>query len=440
MMTSPRKLAAIALLAVGLVTPIGVAGGAEPPVERLTLDNGLTVYLRPIKGAKQVALVVLYSIGSDHDPAGKSGLSHLAEHIYLTAAAGGAKARTTEEMQQRYPEGANGQTGDRSTMITTTFPEAELDEEVRDAAARMGDLRVTPDDVERERPRVVEEVGNMFGNIPALAAQNHARELIRPTPAGGRHGGDPGSIKAIRTLDVQEHLGRFYRPRNAIVSIAGGFDPARAKQAILAHFAKLAAGEKASSPREPGAPGFGVMREIKAEFLDPDDRPMACLVYLAPSPQNDLYAPFLVLITRLWSDAEKLGGGAQNLFPVYFTPMGDGAVVGVSSPLKPGETSKQAFARLEAFVAETVKPGLQPNEAASALQMLGSLFQTLPVPDDQLARNPYGVAFALGRLEQMKIDPARFNKSFEAVTDDSLRKAAAAFFDPARHAAAFVGN
>jgi zinc protease len=434
---SMRKPAAIALLAVGLVTS-GV-GAFEAPVERMVLANGLTVYLRPIQGAKQTALVVLYSIGGDHDPAGKSGLSHRAEHIYLTAAAGGAKMRTTEEFARRYPEGANGQTGDRYTVFATTFPEAELDEEIRDAASRMGDLRVTPEDLERERPRVLEELANMFTNFPPLAAQNNARELIRPTPDGGLHGGEAGSVKGLRTLDVQEHLGRFYRPRNAIVAVSGSFDLARARQSIQTHFARLKAGEKAPLARSPGAPKFGEIKEIKANSPDPDARPMACLAYLAPSPDSDLYAPFLVLISRLWAGAEKLGGDGMG-FPVYFTPMDDGAVVAVSSPLKAGETSKQAFARLEAFVAEAVEPRLRLDEAASTLQMIGSLYGTIPVPDEQLALNPYGVAFALGRREQMRIDPARFNRSVESVTDQSLRKAASEFLDPARHAAAFVKN
>ena len=77
------------------------------------------------------------------------GIAHLAEHVYLTSAAGEEKARTTEEFSRRYPDGANGQTGDRYTVFATTFPEKELDAELQDAAARMGDLRVTAEDLER---------------------------------------------------------------------------------------------------------------------------------------------------------------------------------------------------------------------------------------------------------------------------------------------------
>ncbi|MCZ6681697.1 MAG: hypothetical protein O7B26_00830, partial [Planctomycetota bacterium] len=52
------------------------------------LGNGMSVLLYPSNTADRVALVMLYTIGEDHDPARKSGLSHLTEHLYVTAAAG----------------------------------------------------------------------------------------------------------------------------------------------------------------------------------------------------------------------------------------------------------------------------------------------------------------------------------------------------------------
>ena len=456
MSSASLKFAVLALLAVVLVAagvgsflrqkPAGQGGaGADQveadksPVERIVLANGLTVLLRPIRGAKQTALVVLYSFGCDSDPTGKSGLAHLAEHIYLTAAAGGEKARTTEELFKRYPDGSNGQTGDRYTVFSTSFPAAKLDAELRDAAARMGDLRVTLDDLNRERPRVIEEVGNMFTNFPALAAQNNARELIRPTPAGGRRGGEPKSLRSLQALDVQEHLGRYYRPCNAIVALAGGFDLAQARQAIETHFAKISPGEKAPPAQPPGTPNYGSVTEITVNSPDPGAPSMATLAYLAPAPDSELYAPFLVLITRLWANMEKLRGSAQ-IFPVYFTPMDDGAIVAVSTPARTGETSRQALGRLEAFIAETVAPKLGEAEPKATLEQLGFFFGSSSIPDEQLAFNPYGVAFGLGRREQMGIDPARFRRDLEGVTEQSLRKAATDLFDPKKHAAAFVKN
>jgi zinc protease len=160
------SLALMAVLVCPCVASDAKVGVAEPV--RFRMENGLRVILRPIQGARQAALVVVYSIGGDHDPNGRSGLGHLVEHVYLTAAAGGEAARTAEEFARRHPEGANGQTGERYTVFAAVFPAKDLEEELRDAAARMGDLRVTAADLDRERGRLLEEVENMYGQIPAL--------------------------------------------------------------------------------------------------------------------------------------------------------------------------------------------------------------------------------------------------------------------------------
>ncbi len=75
----------------------------ERNVERFQLDNGLKVILRPIQFAQSTALVVVYGIGGDHDPADRSWQAHFVEHLYVTAAAGDTKARTAEEFAAPIP-------------------------------------------------------------------------------------------------------------------------------------------------------------------------------------------------------------------------------------------------------------------------------------------------------------------------------------------------
>ena len=161
------------------------------------------------------------------------------------------------------------------------------------------------------------------------------------------------------------------------------------------------------------------------------------LAYLAPQPGSDLYAPFLVLVSRLQAASSKLGGGPFP-FPVYFTPLDDGAVVVISSPAQTGENAAKAIARLEAFVAETIGPPLHHRELAATDRELARLLGTSALPDELLGENPYGVAFELGRCEQLGIDPVALGRAIEAVTDPELRRAATEVFAPSRHAGAFV--
>lgn len=417
-----------------------LSDGEEPDTktvvpEQIQLENGLTVIVRPIESAKEIALVVLYKIGGDHDPKGRSGLAHTIEHILVTAAAGTGRARTAEEFFGRYRSGCNAQTGDRYTVVATVFPKADLKDELHEAAARMGDLRLTDADLDREQPRVLAEIANMFGRIPSLSVLNHARELIRPTPQGGRKGGLPEHIAAITREEIQLRYERYYKPRNAILVLAGGIDTATARAAVVESFAKLPPGQEIPPPTEPDTPKFGGLQELAVGA--PQAQAEACLAYKAPDPASDLYAPFLVLVSRLLAGASKLDGEPGRT-PIYFPLLDDPAILGVTGRLNRGETPRQTLERLEAFMAEMVEPKLGGNEGASAQQAFGFFLGTTSLPDTLLVTNLYGVAFSLARRAQLGIDPTRLNRALSTVTDQKLRRAAKEIFAPGRHAGAWI--
>jgi zinc protease len=406
-------------------------------VETYSLANGLQVLLRPIEGARETALIVVYSIGCDHDPEGQSGLGHMVEHLYVTAAAGNRKAVTAEEFVSRHPHGANGQTGDRYTVLATVFPPTDLEKEIEEAADRMGKLRIDAGDLGRELPRLRVELANMFGDMPALGARNLARELIRPTPRGGRRGGQIADLEQLSVEQVQRHWTRFYKPRNALLSIAGEVDTARARGLIARSFEGLPAGEPPPPPGEPGPPRFGVVRQMTSRPIDPDATPAACLAYAAPPPGSERYATFLACVAGLWTESAKLEN-AQIGSPVDYAPLDDGVVLTVSAEIKPGEGPQQAIARLERIVAEALQPKFSDNKRRDARDQFGFLFGLVDVPDQALAQNPYGAAFTRARWRQLSLDAARLGRDLEVLTETEFRRAATEFFAPTRHAAACV--
>ena len=171
---------------------------------------------------------------------------------------------------RRYPEGANGQMGDRYTVIRHRVS--------RDGAGRGAARRRSPDErPDTSRPTTSTARSPASSNnsapcsdhFPPLAAQNNARELIRPTPRGGRRGGLPAEVRTLTLEDVQSYWQRYYKPRNAIVALAGAVDPATARQAITAHFARLAPGENVLAPGEPEKPKYGVVRELTVKSRIP---------------------------------------------------------------------------------------------------------------------------------------------------------------------------
>jgi zinc protease len=414
------------------------AGSQAASVNRFQLANGLVVLLHPVRGAQQVAIVVLYNLGGRSDPPGRSGLGHLVEHVYVTAAAGDSEARTADEAMGR---SGNAQTGEDYTVIAEAFPVGELEGKLVDAAARMGSLRVGASDLERERPRLLAEVENMFGGMPSLGAWNLARERVRPSPAGGRRGGLPAQVAAITPREVHDRWRRFYKPGNALLILAGGFDAGKARASIEKQFGRLPTGEPPPRPLALGTPHLGDVARVAVTSNVPGGSSEACLMYAAPSPGSDLYAPFLVLVARMQGRMSQIGDvGAQGRFPppVYYAVLDDPSVFSVSAPVGAGETGEGVIAKLDAFISGSLKPELAPSDIRAAEDHFGPFLGLAEVPDSFWAQNPYGLAFSLGRRAQLGIDPAKLKRTLAGLTEADLRRCAREVFGPERRAAVIV--
>ena len=431
-----RNTALLVALAMFLA---GCAGNVPPPQppEEFTLDNGLTVMLRPMQGTEKVALVVLYAVGGLHDPKGQSGLAHLVEHCYVTASAGATPQRDMQGFMARYPDGWNAQTGDDYTVIAGVFKRETLDRELADAAGRMKHLRVLDSDLAREKPRIFVELRNMYAAMPHLAARNLAREKVCPSPHDGHKGGVADHINALQIAAVQQRLERYYKPKNATLVLAGAFDAAATRAAIEKHFGNIPSGDAISKPPDRPKPTLPATETIRVRPILPQAGAVVGLAYAAPKTDSDLYAPFLVLVARLRNRAQTLGAPPGQV-PVHYAALDDPAAVSLCTPMKDGEKPDETVARLEAFVAEAAQGDVTTSDRMVTLQTFTFAFGLLSVPDQMLAQNIYGVAFAMGRRAQTGIDSAALKGAIETVTTDDLRRAAEAVFSEKVRAAAVV--
>jgi zinc protease len=429
----------VGLAGVSRVARAGVGQAAAPhqEIERFKLANGLNVILSPIGAAEKTALVVLYSIGSDQDPKSRSGLAHLIEHLYFTAAAGNQKARTADKFIERYQGEWNAQTGDQYTVIAVVFSSAGLEKELLEAASRMSELRITSDDIAREKPRISFELGNTFGG-PQLAALNSAREMARPTPLGGRRGGVLDQLGAISVEEAQAWWQRYYKPLNATVVLAGALDVSKARQAVTDSFGKISGGQKAPAAQPPGKPRLGSSEKLPSKATGASAPKEVWLCYPAPGPGDKLYPAFLALTSRLLFDSGKITLGDNS--PVQYAPLDDSAVLYVNTPVKPGETSKETQTRLEAFVAASIEPKPSGMDVKRVEMFYGTVFCLTDLPPEQAVRNPYAVAYSLGRCQQLGIDSAEMKALLGSLTASDLARAARAFFTPERHSTVMSGG
>ena len=164
-------------LALCLLTLLSAAGCQKKPAA-FTLDNGLRVDLLPAAHGDRAALVVLFDVGADHDPPGRSGMAHVIEHLLSTSTRPGRTLAPT----------VAARAGDDHTMYASEVVGGRIMEEIDDVPLRLWGQPVTDADLTRVRKQVLDELANgMRGGVAA--------EIAAMTPAevdsfrGAHYGG-----------------------------------------------------------------------------------------------------------------------------------------------------------------------------------------------------------------------------------------------------------
>ena len=400
---------------------------AEAPAP-YKLDNGLSIILRPVPTANQVALVMLFNLGGDHDPIGKSGRAHLLEHLYSTAAAGDTPARDAVQIQKHYAAGWNTQTGPDYTVFAGVVESEQLEAELKNAAARMHDLRLTEADLNREVPRVLAELGNMYSGIPSLAGLNRVRNQLQSIPQGGRFGGASEHIEMITLNELQQFWRDYYKPNNAVLAIAGGFDVSKTKELINQHFGQILPGKPPPTKPAKSEPKPGTTRRVAVKPVTSDATGVAAIGYAAPPHGSTEYAPFLIVVSRLWANT-------QNFFqqgkppPVYYTPLDDGTIIGLQADLRADTDTKSILDQLDQRLHAALRSKLTPEDKQRTLNSM-ALLGTVEIQDAMWMQNLYGLAFSVGRRYQLEFDGNELRAAIQSVTDADMQRLATSIFAP----------
>lgn len=235
-------LAAAALLAVSLpvrALPPGVTQG--PSVEGITeyrLGNGLRVLLFPDPSKQTTTVNVTYLVGSRNEGYGETGMAHLLEHLMFK----GSKhhPNLTDQMAQRF-SAMNGTTYYDRTNYYETFPASKetLDWALRMEADRMVASRIAKSDLDSEMS-VVRNEFELGENRPSrvlferMMSTAYLWHNYGHSPIGAR-----SDIENVPIERLQAFYRTYYQPDNAVLLVAGKFDPDAALALIAKTFGAI---------------------------------------------------------------------------------------------------------------------------------------------------------------------------------------------------------
>jgi hypothetical protein len=128
---------------------------------------------------------------------------------------------------------------------------------------------------------------------------------------------------------------------------------------------------------------------------------------------------------------------SPSTFLVFYAPFDRPEAITLNLPAVNREIPEAVLARLRSYVAEMRAVKLDREELKNARQYFNFTFCRESYPTVVLARDPYGVAFTIGRKKQLGINGDTLMRQIDAVTQEELT-AAGEYFAPEKSAAAIV--
>jgi predicted Zn-dependent peptidase len=418
------------------------ASAIDVPVDYYKLDNGLKVVLTRDATAPTVTVGVYYHIGFRIEPRGRTGFAHLFEHLMFQGSGNLGKMAFI-----RLVEGnggvLNGSTRFDYTNYYQIVPAHVLETVLWAEADRMKALAITQANLENQQGVVKNEVRDAtmnapYGGFPWLTMPQVANENWY-----NAHNfyGDLADLDAATLEDAKSFFDTYYAPNNAVLVVAGDFDPAAARAAIARYFGAIPARAQPARPDLAEPEQQAEKRNSYVDRLAP--RPALALAWQVPPRNTPEHYAFSLLDTillqgedsRLWQKlVQERGyssavGGGTNLLGNEFTY--DGPMLWMLYLVHdPGAKAEAIIADVDAEIARIQAEPPSQEELDRALTKLRATLYDLAGSSTR-----FGLVDLLACFALFDDDPGRINRleaDFRAVRPEQIRDVARSYLTPAR--------
>src|SRR3954452_9788678 len=261
------------------------------PVETFRLTNGLFVTLSEDHTAPIVAVNLWYHVGSANERPGRTGFAHLFEHMLFQGSAD-VGANEHFELIQRAGGTLNGSTWLDRTNYFETVPSNQLELVLWLEANRMGWLlpAMTQQKLDTQRDVVKNKRRWSVDNQPYGTWWEKLPALAFPPDHPFHHSliGSMEDLSEASLEDVAQFFATYYTPDNALLSIAGDFEPGEARRLVEQYFGPIPRGtNRPLLPSMDLPPTFGEWR--REVVMDAVMLPRLYLAFRSPVFGSDEY-------------------------------------------------------------------------------------------------------------------------------------------------------
>ena len=431
------KFVAASLAATLAVT--AAAGTALPAqinvaVDYYRLPNGLRVVLSRDPSVPTSTIAMYYHIGFRIEPRNRTGFAHLFEHLMFQESTNLAKGEANKLVAGNGGL-ANGSTRFDYTNYYQVVPSHVTEPVLWVEAERMRGLVLSESSLQNQKDVVKNEVrvnvvNRPYGAFPWLDLPEHANSNWY-----NAHNfyGEFADIDAATLKDVRSFYDTYYVPSNAVLVVAGDFDPVAVRAQIERYFGGL------PKRPEPARPDVSEPKQVKERTATRTDalapRPALAVGYHLPERNTPEWYAFglidQILLqgedSRLWRRLVQERGytdsvdGGMNLIGNMFDY--EGPMLWAASLVHDGGASDAAIvAELDDVIAHLQRDLVGPAELERAITKIRSALY-----DVAGSSTRFGLVDLLACFALFDDDPAKVNRlelEFRKVTPELLRATA----------------
>jgi zinc protease len=258
--------------------------------------NGLRLVTLPDPGADTITVHITYLVGSRHEGYGEKGMAHLLEHLLFK---GSKRYPQLKEEFTRRGARWNGTTSNDRTNYFTTLPATgdNLAWMIAMEADRMVNSFVSKADLDSEMT-VVRNEFELGENSPGNVLFQRMQQLAFPWHNYGNPIiGSRSDIERVPIDKLQAFYRTWYQPDNAVLMIAGRFEPKNAVALVAKHFGAIPRPKRVLPAFYTAEPTQDGERRVRLERVG--DSQLVSALYRAPAGSHPDYPAMDILVKIL---------------------------------------------------------------------------------------------------------------------------------------------
>ena len=287
----------------------------DSPIVRDVLPSGLRILTEQMTQVRSISIGVWLTRGSRHESAERSGIAHFVEHMLFK----GTASRSAEDIAQQI-DSIGGQLDAFTAKEYASYYIKVLDEHLPLAIDILSDIvrnpAFTPDDIEREKKVVLEEIKMVEDTPDDLVHELFTQGFWENHPLGRPILGTKETVESFNADLLRDYFRGVYTADNLIVSAVGNLEHDRVRELVAEKFGSLVG---AGAPAVDHAPAVVPNVLIRNKELEQSH---VCLgVGSYPQDHDDRYSSYVLntllggsMSSRLFQNVREKRGLAYAVF------------------------------------------------------------------------------------------------------------------------------